>query len=235
MPYLHWDLEEQQRKRATAIKGLRDRRTSVINQNIPDGVAQDDDDDDRDQKLLRAYPRDKDDFPHQLHIRRTLDQCYYHAMEDTAIRDGDQVISRYQEREEIKPRVLTMVDQLWLWVLDGTDGRFNTIVTCFPSRILPLENISNDSSRDPDPRGFTDVLGHIKSHLLAESLSVKTAYDLAGVIANKCSRAYLDIGSMEENLLFSEIYETAISDVVSTFLIHPPIPARQLTVFPRVR
>jgi len=74
-----------------------------------------------------------------------------------------------------------MVDQLWLWVLDGTDARLNTIVTCFPSRILPPEIIGNDCSKDLDLRRFTDVLGYIKSHLLVEPLSVKTAYDLAGV------------------------------------------------------
>jgi hypothetical protein len=216
------------------IKEQQNRRKSIISKNIPGAVAQNGDDD-RDQRLLSAYLRDKDNFPHQLHVRRTLDQYYYHAMDDTATRDGDQVVSRYQEEKKIEPRVPTMVDQLWLWVLDGTDGRLNTIITCFPSRIFPPENIGNDSLKDPDPSGFTDVLGHIKSHLLAEPLSVKTAYDLAGLIASKCSRAYLDIGTMKENLRFSEIYETAISKVVSTYPVFSPLSARQLTVVPRPR
>ncbi|PMD60285.1 uncharacterized protein K444DRAFT_588846 [Hyaloscypha bicolor E] len=214
MPYLHWDLEEQQKKRRATIEELRNRKRPVNTQNSPNAVAQDGDDD-RHQKLLRAYLRDKNDLPHQLHVRRTLDQYYYHAMEDTAVRDGDQVISRYQAKKGIEPKVLTMVDQLWLWVLDGTDGRLKTVVTCFPSRMLPPEMVGSDSTKDPDPKEFTDVLGHIKSHFLAEPLSVKTAYDLASVITSKCSRAYLDNGSMEENLRFSEVYETAISDLMS--------------------
>jgi hypothetical protein len=65
------------------------------------------------------------------------------------------------------------------------------------------------------------MLGHIKLYLLAEPHSIRTAYDLAGVIASKCSRAYLDIGSMKKNLRFSEIYETAISDVVSLNPVFP--------------
>lgn len=52
-----------------------------------------------------------------LQPRRTLDQYFYTHLENTSLRDKDQVVYRYTERSKI-----FMVDQLWLWVLDnGTE------------------------------------------------------------------------------------------------------------------
>ena len=147
--------------------------------------------------------------PHPLHVRRTLDQYYYHAMDDTNQRDSDQVVSRYQ-KDSLDPKVITMVDQLWLWVIAGDNGRPDTVLTCFPHREKSARDLA-----DPDPYDFTDVMTNIKSHLLAGESSVKTAYDLAGIIASQCSRAYLDIGSMDKTPGFAEMYETAISNMVS--------------------
>ena|SRR2546421_5758180 len=203
MPYLHWEIEEQQAK-----------RECIINQDTS-GAGGEDPDWNSDQKLLNAYLRD----PHPLHIRRTLDQYYYHTLEDTKKRDLDQVVSRYQKAHLLEPRVITMVDQLWLWLLVGADGRADTVITCFPHRdTWKSSKDPGDHLQDPDPHGLTDVLRNIKLHLQDEPSSVKTAYDLAGVIASKCSRAYLDTGNTEKTLQFSEIYETAIGDVVSTFI-----------------
>jgi hypothetical protein len=196
MPYLHWDIKDQL-----------DKREEVVAQKIP-GARVEDAGWNRDQKLVDAYLCDK----HPLHIRRTLDQYYYHTLKDTRKRDLDQVVSRYQKDMSPKSRVLTMVDQLWLWVLHGPDGRPETVVTCFPQRDAWKQ------SEDPDEHGYTDVLRHIKLHLLTDPSSVRHAYDLAGLIASKCSRAYLDIGSVEERLRFPEIYEIAVGDVVSTCL-----------------
>lgn len=57
-----------------------------------------------------------------LHMRRTLDQSYYPTLQDTHLRDQDQVVERYSRKQQgnywTEPRVL-MVDQLWLWVLGG--------------------------------------------------------------------------------------------------------------------
>jgi len=71
-----------------------------------------------DATLIRAYlPHDK-----PLHIRRTLDQFYYYMLEDTTIRDNDQVVDRWarQKLGKNNPRIL-MVDQLWLWIIN--DGK----------------------------------------------------------------------------------------------------------------
>lgn len=58
-----------------------------------------------------------------LHLRRTLDQYYYYAI-NTGARDQDQVVWRYC-KSRIKQRKLFMVDQLWLWILsDGLHSIF---------------------------------------------------------------------------------------------------------------
>jgi hypothetical protein len=164
------------------------------------------------EKFLSAYLRDG----HQLHIRRTLDQYYYHTLPNTEERDKDQVVSRYYNKFPKLTRVTTMVDQLWLWVLVGTDGRADTVISSFPQRTIGRSSRSFD---DPDPYGWTDVLRNVLLHIRAEQSSVKTAYDLAGVIASECSRAYLNTSNTQSReLQFAEIYESSIGDVVSTFI-----------------
>lgn len=73
---------------------------------------------DRDMRLIDLYatkPGDK----HSLHIRRTLDQSFYHTLDSTSTRNKDQVVTRYGRREKRKQPVVMMVDQLWLWCIDG--------------------------------------------------------------------------------------------------------------------
>lgn len=76
-----------------------------------------------DEKLISAYLSNKDDPP-KLHVRRTLDQYYYHMLKDTKARDSDQVVYRWAKLAKLvqkiaDPKVL-MVDQLWLWIVDGS-------------------------------------------------------------------------------------------------------------------
>jgi hypothetical protein len=76
-----------------------------------------------DEKLISAYLSKNDDDP-KLHVRRTLDQYYYHMLKDTKARDNDQVVYRWAKLAKLvqkipDPKVL-MVDQLWLWIVDGS-------------------------------------------------------------------------------------------------------------------
>lgn len=58
--------------------------------------------------------------PNPLHIRRTLDQYHYYNLEDTTIRDKDQLFCRVFAEKPPSNRPVLMVDQLWLWRLpDG--------------------------------------------------------------------------------------------------------------------
>ncbi|KAJ5369278.1 uncharacterized protein N7496_009038 [Penicillium cataractarum] len=193
MPFLHWDLEEMHSNREEFAN------TFPQKPNMNETLT-------RDQKLLKAYLTDE----HPLHIRRTLDQYYYHTVTDTSRRDQDQVLGRYQKENGLKPNILTMVDQLWLWVLKGEQGKPDTVVSCFPV----LE------AADPDKQGLTNVLRCVKLRLIDEPASVQNAYDLAGLIAATCSRIYLDrastlsFGEIKSTLQFSELYETEISDII---------------------
>lgn len=69
-----------------------------------------------DERLLRDNIND--DLP--LHIRRTLDQYYFVALDNTSERDKDQVVYRgttSKDSRDFNRRVI-MVDQLWMWILD---------------------------------------------------------------------------------------------------------------------
>jgi ankyrin repeat protein/Mg2+ and Co2+ transporter CorA len=96
---------------------------------------------DRDLRLHQAYSNWKAN-DYGLHIRRTLDQFFYRNV-DTRQRDDDQVVLRYQRRENVKESDensdapdasdqnfdVLMVDQLWIWVLGP-----GLIVTSFPQK-----------------------------------------------------------------------------------------------------
>ncbi|CAN9315913.1 unnamed protein product [Alternaria alternata] len=68
--------------------------------------------------------------------RRTLDQFYYPALNDTSARDKDQTISKWTGKlltgdgkvEAGASSIMIMVDQFWCWIIDE-----NTIITSFPS------------------------------------------------------------------------------------------------------
>ncbi|RYP91578.1 hypothetical protein DL770_002292 [Monosporascus sp. CRB-9-2] len=197
MPFLHWDLEDVRSKRDAIVNPASCGGSLNLTLN-------------RDQKLLKAYLTND----HPLHVRRTLDQYYYHTLTDTTMRDQDQVVRRYQAEAHMQPRILTMVDQLWLWVLHGLNGKSDTVISCFP--FVEQEGIL----KHPDPYGLTDVLRRVKLYILDAPSSVQTAYDLAGLIAATCSRVYFDRASIlsfedtKSTLQFSELYETVVRNTI---------------------
>jgi len=76
-----------------------------------------------DEILIKAYslPSDVGQVA-PLQLRRTLDQYFYTHLASTYERDMDQVVLRYtQEGAGVEPKIF-MVDQLWLWILNG--GKF---------------------------------------------------------------------------------------------------------------
>lgn len=81
--------------------------------------------DEMDFEADKRLVRDNINTRSPLHIRRTLDQYYFLTLEDTSIRDRDQVVYRgtkpgRQSRSQ-NARVV-MVDQLWLWILDDSQS-----------------------------------------------------------------------------------------------------------------
>lgn len=98
MPFLHYETDKRRREMSQAIKDANSGR------HLPENSS-------KDSVLIHAYLED----PPRLHPRRTLDQFYYHGI-DTSVRDTDQVVYRYCERNNVERKVF-MVDQLWLWII----------------------------------------------------------------------------------------------------------------------
>jgi hypothetical protein len=101
MPYLHWEM-----------KASHDAMTKVISSIDRTGPVDLSNDFGRDERLFRTHLSKG-----HLHIRRTLDQSYYWILADTTKRDNSQVVGRATRVAEEK---LLMVDQLWMWILDGS-------------------------------------------------------------------------------------------------------------------
>lgn len=111
MPFLHYETNDGRKCMAKAIE-------KAI-ENKDDQKPVDRGKQTADEKLIHTYLHEK----HFMHIRRTLDQYYYHTMKDTSLRDEDQVVYRYAKKmwpdeKETNLNIL-MVDQLWMWILDG--------------------------------------------------------------------------------------------------------------------
>ena len=150
-----------------------------------------------DEMLIQAY------LPgtHNLHIRRTLDQYYYHAI-STKDRDIDQVVYRYTQeygRDNGKDKKVYMVDQLWLWILDK-----DLIVTAFPQRW---------EQPKPDPLNILD--GIIEDMSSKTRPPVKSVYDLATLITGRCSGLFDRHRLGDEEYQFLDMFESSIGEVVS--------------------
>ncbi|KAL6901236.1 hypothetical protein GGI43DRAFT_404323 [Trichoderma evansii] len=238
MPYLHWDEEAALKKRSeflaqhspevspsdktqtpspdTSTEILLSKAEITYKRPTLEEKSQ------REEMLLHKYllseSKQNNNSRHLLHIRRTLDQSLYHNLKDTKIRDADQTVRRYQQLlnkdkqpDEI-PFTVIMVDQLWLWILLGPSGKAQAVVTCFPSRDwFDVDRESNPKRLDP--RRTTDVLQTTKSYIQQRPDAAKTPYDLAGVIASRCSRALLDHST--DMLDFTEVYENSISYIMN--------------------
>ncbi|KAL2063961.1 hypothetical protein VTL71DRAFT_4455 [Oculimacula yallundae] len=168
----------------------------------------------QEQELLKTYLYHDPPF----HPRRTLDQSYYWTLKTTKKRDRDQVVyrgtapekefmhsgtheksgCRHCERDIRKvPRVI-MVDQLWLWILDG-----NTIITSFPKRY---------GRNKPDPSA---VHKSIRLRLsVCRKGEINSAYDLALIILDQCSRVFFDrTKTADRQPQAMDLFASAIGDV----------------------
>ena len=152
-----------------------------------------------------------------LHVRRTLDQAHYFMLEDTADRDSDQVVLRgartsqqssttnlqkgasptrknhtgpvYSDKEE-HPMVL--VDQLWLWVIDGI------VISSFPRKW----------SREGD------VLDRLLQYLPVDKkrAPIHDAQDLVNIIIRYCVGVF-NRPRTGSGLRLHEYFEEAVGSV----------------------
>lgn len=143
-----------------------------------------------DECLIWGYLRHSTD----LHLRRTLDQFKHHGI-NTDKRDGDQVVYRYYERANSDDPKIFMVDQMWIWVFD------RITITCFPERW-------GQPVRDP-LNLFDGVVEDINSKTQPP---VKSVYDLAALITNRCTGSFdrHEWGYEDLDYMFFEMFELSI-------------------------
>ena len=203
MPYLHYETHEQRKKMTKAIERATGTPESLF---APDpGIT-------CDEMLMRAYlpnSQSAHSTHNLLHIRRTLDQFYYHAI-STESRDEDQVVFRYTRDHKPYERKVFMVDQLWLWTL-GSD----LIITSFPQRW--------EQPKD-DPLNVLD--GIIADMDSKTRPPVKSVHHLATLITGRCSGVFDRHRLGGEHYQFLDMFESSIGEVVS-HTIGTPLHANQ--------
>lgn len=210
MPYLHWETEDNLNEMKRIIKQHEAAKGRISNDGQNDTEHEKSSDYFKMQELVKAYLDDT----HPLHIRRTLDQFYYHTLKDTDVRDRDQTGSRYHKKFQLPGKnIITMVDQLWLWVLPGFGNSPATVITSFPQRSSRV-----DSSGKRNDEKFTSLFSNIIAQ--TQDRLVVNGYDLAEIIASECSRIYFDtITNRDQSLQFLEIYATSIGEIVGIISI----------------
>ncbi|KAE9368720.1 hypothetical protein N431DRAFT_63393 [Stipitochalara longipes BDJ] len=190
MPYLHFESSRRREEMQEAIKRAEKLRSPFC-RNLGKASTYD-------EMLIRAHLATS---TVSLHVRRTLDQSFYHNI-DTESRDHDQVVYRYQlkgkrhDDPEVDPKIV-MVDQLWMWIL----GK-GLIVTAFPQRWQQPKN---------DPLNVLDtVIEDINSKTREP---VKSVYDLAMTISNRCSGVFDRHRMGDEDYQFLDMFESSIGNV----------------------
>ena len=186
MPYLHYETHENRKAMSNTIQHATSRHSRRERTYSTSGSS--------DQMLIHAYLHST----HNLQIRRTLDQFYYHAI-STEDRDEDQVVWRYT-RDKGREKKLFMVDQLWLWILSD-----DLIVTSFPQRWEQPKN---------DP---LNVLNGIVEEMSSKTRPpVKSVYDLAVLITGRCIGVFDRHSIHDGDYQFLDMFESSIGEVVSS-------------------
>jgi ankyrin repeat protein/Mg2+ and Co2+ transporter CorA len=194
MPYLHFETDRRRQEMQAAIARAelikeRERHDGRIMKPVVQQAST------YDEMLLRAHLTSSQV---SLHVRRTLDQFFYHNI-DTQSRDCDQVVYRYQCKSanegDVDPKIF-MVDQLWMWTL-GKD----LIVTAFPQRWQQPRN---------DPLNVLD--GIIEDINSKTRDPVRNVYDLAMMITGRCSGVFDRHRVGDEDYQFLDMFESSIGD-----------------------
>jgi hypothetical protein len=166
-----------------------------------------------DENLIKAYYQ-------FLHPRRTLDQFYYHMLENSGTTDKGQVIQTWLHRQHQSKTYVMMADQLWLWIINDSEsndfhitfieltGISDTVVTSFAE---PWGEFRETDS--------FDVLGRFIEYMKREDRSpVKSGHDLAMEIVKHCLNAYHTC--TPPGVKFHDVFESFINSVVSNPLYY---------------
>ncbi|KAL3426968.1 hypothetical protein PVAG01_00477 [Phlyctema vagabunda] len=111
----------------------------------------------------------------------------------------------YEDNEDEIEAHTSMVDQLWMWILDE-----NTIITSFP------QNWKHDEDDPQHEADKMDVLQNIYSHLSLQSrMPLESVYDLAHLIVAKCLATFCTQSTPynKHPKRILDVYESAVAAV----------------------
>jgi ankyrin repeat protein/Mg2+ and Co2+ transporter CorA len=158
----------------------------------------------RDVRLHQAYAEWKTN-DYCLHVRRTLDQFWYRNV-DTRERDKNQVVQRYQRKEQkemgdSEPGDVDslIVDQLWIWILGPS-----LIVTSFPQ--------DWQHPREEMPELLSSILEEIDPRAGTPAQSV---YELAACIVGHCLSSCDQTADQEDRSSVVEMFGSSVGDVMN--------------------
>lgn len=163
---------------------------------------------------MKAYLHD----PPSLHVRRTLDQFYYHMIDTASHGDQDQVVLRWARGKSQRNHNILMVDQLWMWtggtaeneedpcgiLLDGTTAT-PFVITAFPDRLGTVSK----GARSP-----SDLKELVLNVLVPNGRPIVSPHDLMGRILEVCF-GVLDKFEASNALCFIQMFEESIGVIVS--------------------
>ncbi|KAI1658403.1 hypothetical protein F4813DRAFT_388678 [Daldinia decipiens] len=123
-----------------------------------------------------------------LQLRQTLDQYFYTHLDTSPQRDKDQVVSRFTAEHRV-PK-LFMVDQLWLWIING-----DTLISCLPTPckysegflISELYNQSRSEGSGTIEENPLGIYSIIRDHLRTiHRAPITFVYGMADLIMKAC-------------------------------------------------
>jgi len=177
------------------------------------------------EKLVQGYLRPQTSWGSQaLHIRRTLDQFFFHDLPDIGKGSedddvDDQTVGRYAKRNNM-PAKIFMVDQLWLWILDESILLFYPLLNSFDQSLTSIETIitsfPQNWNQDPNKPERRDVLYNIHRILMQpDRLPLLTVFDLAALIVHQCTAVFDRNAIKSTDLQFMDMFEASIEEIVS--------------------
>jgi hypothetical protein len=183
VPYVHWETEISRAEMHFVMEKVRQGRKDDIDdasqRSIPNiKKIQDHPSWTKNEKMLCAYLYNNP----PVHPRRTLDQFYYHMLEDTEERDRDQVITRYyhnvwkrnhhapEDDEEYKFAMPAPVEPNFRFSLNTpSDIRIQSVIES-SSPSSPMSPTYLDSAGSPQQKDLRNRLNPQKSETQNEEL-----------------------------------------------------------------
>jgi hypothetical protein len=176
------------------------------------------------EKLVQGYLRPRTSWgSHALHIRRTLDQFFFHDLPDVGKGSADddvddQTVGRYAKRNNMVPKIF-IVDQLWLWILDESTPApqpvFEPVNKCLISSETIITSFPQNWNQDPNKPEHRDVLNNIQRILhQPDRRPLLAVFDLAALIVQQCTAVFDRNAIKSRELQFMDMFESSIEEIV---------------------